>query len=77
MLLMCQASLQGELRELGAAITRDIFTDNPSVRWEDISGLEAAKKLLKEAVVQPIKYPELFTGASSQLPPPHHCLLLA
>lgn len=50
------------MRELGAAITRDIFTDNPSVRWDDISGLEQAKKLLKEAVVQPIKYPELFTG---------------
>ncbi|GAX76581.1 hypothetical protein CEUSTIGMA_g4027.t1 [Chlamydomonas eustigma] len=56
------ASLQGEMRELGAAITRDIFTENPNVRWEDISGLEQAKRLLKEAVVQPIKYPELFTG---------------
>ncbi|KAG1658974.1 hypothetical protein FOA52_008295 [Chlamydomonas sp. UWO 241] len=55
-------SLQGELRELGHAITRDIFTDNPNVRWDDVSGLEQAKKLLKEAVVQPIKYPELFTG---------------
>ncbi len=32
-------------------------------RWDDISGLHQAKKLLKEAVVQPIKYPELFTGA--------------
>lgn len=27
------------MRELGAAITRDIFTENPNVRWEDISGL--------------------------------------
>ncbi len=26
------ASLQGDLRELGAAITRDIFTENPKVR---------------------------------------------
>jgi len=54
--------LQGELRELGQAITRDIFNENPNVRWGDISGLEEAKHLLKEAVVQPIKYPELFTG---------------
>ena len=39
-----QASLQGEMRELGAAITRDIFTDNPNVRWEDISGLDQASR---------------------------------
>ncbi|KAJ9521218.1 hypothetical protein QJQ45_022945, partial [Haematococcus lacustris] len=56
------AHLAGELRDLGAAITRDIFTDNPNVRWEDIAGLDTAKRLLKEAVVQPLKYPELFTG---------------
>ncbi|GFH08904.1 p60 katanin-like 2, partial [Haematococcus lacustris] len=55
------AHLAGELRDLGAAITRDIFTDNPNVRWEDIAGLDTAKRLLKEAVVQPLKYPELFT----------------
>eukprot|EP00798_Chlamydomonas_sp_ICE-L_P014650 gene14650-20684_t len=62
LLMAKQASLQGDLKDLGAAIQRDIFTDNPNVRWEDISGLEEAKRLLKEAVVQPIRYPELFTG---------------
>ncbi|EFJ42697.1 katanin p60 catalytic subunit [Volvox carteri f. nagariensis] len=54
--------LQGELRDLGAAITRDIFTDSPNVRWDDIAGLDQAKRLIKEAVVMPIKYPQLFTG---------------
>ncbi len=53
---------QGELRDLGAAITRDIFTDSPNVRWEDIAGLDQAKRLIKEAVVMPIKYPQFFTG---------------
>eukprot|EP00199_Chlamydomonas_sp_CCMP681_P000919 CAMPEP_0119105734 /NCGR_PEP_ID=MMETSP1180-20130426/3625_1 /TAXON_ID=3052 ORGANISM="Chlamydomonas cf sp, Strain CCMP681" /NCGR_SAMPLE_ID=MMETSP1180 /ASSEMBLY_ACC=CAM_ASM_000741 /LENGTH=531 /DNA_ID=CAMNT_0007090871 /DNA_START=71 /DNA_END=1666 /DNA_ORIENTATION=- len=52
----------GELRTLAESISRDIFTDNPGVRWTDISGLAEAKRLLQEAVVQPIKYPHLFTG---------------
>ncbi|CAF92836.1 unnamed protein product, partial [Tetraodon nigroviridis] len=34
---------------------QDIHTDNPSVRWDDIIGLEDAKQLVKEAVVYPIK----------------------
>lgn len=53
---------QGELRELGAALQRDIFTESPCVRWGDISGLDTAKRLLGEAVVAPMRYPELFTG---------------
>ena len=43
-----QASLQGDLRELGQAITRDIFTDNPNVRWEDISGLDQVWRSMKK-----------------------------
>jgi katanin p60 ATPase-containing subunit A1 len=49
-------------RALAGAITRDIYRHNPGVRWDDIVELKAAKRLLKEAVVMPIRYPELFTG---------------
>jgi len=52
----------GEMRELAATIQRDIYMRNPNVRWEDIAGLEGAITLIKEAVVQPIKYPQFFTG---------------
>lgn len=37
---------------------RDIIRGSPDVKWETIKGLENAKRLLKEAVVMPIKYPQ-------------------
>ncbi|KAM6902300.1 katanin p60 ATPase-containing subunit A-like 2 [Xenentodon cancila] len=54
-----------EMRELATIISRDIYLHSPNVRWEDIIGLEDAKRLVKEAVVYPIKYPWLFTGILS------------
>ncbi|KAL5104042.1 Katanin p60 ATPase-containing subunit A-like 2 [Taenia crassiceps] len=43
----------------------DIYFQNPNVHWDDIVGLETAKRLVKEAVVYPISYPELFLGILS------------
>ncbi|KAM4634144.1 katanin p60 ATPase-containing subunit A-like 2 [Polymixia lowei] len=54
-----------EMRELATIISRDIYLHNPNVCWEDIIGLQDAKRLVKEAVVYPIKYPQLFTGILS------------
>ena len=54
-----------EMRELAAVISRDIYLHNPDVRWEDIVGLDTPKQLIKEAVIYPIKYPELFRGILS------------
>lgn len=34
---------------------QDIYSQNPDVKWDDIIGLEEAKRLVKEAVVYPIK----------------------
>nr|XP_046231182.1 katanin p60 ATPase-containing subunit A-like 2 [Scatophagus argus] len=59
------SGMTGEMRELAAIISRDIYLHSPNVRWEDIIGLEDAKRLVKEAVVYPIKYPQLFTGILS------------
>ncbi|XP_059845760.1 katanin p60 ATPase-containing subunit A-like 2 isoform X2 [Hypanus sabinus] len=55
----------GEMRDLAVVVSRDIYLHNPNVRWDDIIGLEPAKRLVKEAVVYPIKYPQLFTGILS------------
>lgn len=51
-----------DMRDFAQLISRDIFTANPNIHWDDIAGLEKAKKLLKEAVVMPIKYPQIFQG---------------
>ncbi|GMT26793.1 hypothetical protein PFISCL1PPCAC_18090 [Pristionchus fissidentatus] len=34
----------------------------PNVKWTDIAGLASAKESLQEAVILPIKFPQLFTG---------------
>ncbi|TPX39342.1 hypothetical protein SeMB42_g01002 [Synchytrium endobioticum] len=54
-----------EFKELASIITRDIFVENPNVKWDDIAGLDVPKRLVREAVVYPIKFPELFTGILS------------
>merc|ERR1712087_342056 len=43
---------------LGSAIVME----SPNVKWSDVAGLETAKQLLKEAVILPIKFPQLFQG---------------
>ncbi|CAL9198178.1 unnamed protein product [Musa hybrid cultivar] len=54
-----------EMRTLAETLCRDIVRGSPDVKWESIKGLENAKRLLKEAVVMPIKYPKYFTGLLS------------
>jgi katanin p60 ATPase-containing subunit A1 len=51
-----------ELKELANTISRDIYNDSPNVRFEDIVGLDGAKRLLVEAVSLPIKFPFIFHG---------------
>ena len=50
-----KAKLRGNLE--GA-----IVSEKPNVRWDDVAGLDGAKEALKEAVIMPIKFPQLFTG---------------
>ena len=41
-------------------IQNEIINQNPNIRFRDIVGLEDAKRLLKEAVLMPMRYPHFF-----------------
>jgi vacuolar protein-sorting-associated protein 4 len=36
--------------------------EKPNISWDQVAGLEFAKESLKEAVILPIKFPNLFVG---------------
>lgn len=48
--------------KLRASLTSAILTETPNVSWDDVAGLDNAKEALKEAVILPAKFPQLFTG---------------
>lgn len=39
-----------------------IVSERPNVKFTDVAGLEAAKMLLNEAVIMPLKLPEMYVG---------------
>eukprot|EP00701_Giardia_intestinalis_P000929 XP_001704753.1 Topoisomerase II [Giardia lamblia ATCC 50803] len=47
---------------LSAAISNAIVRMKPDVKWDDVVGLEKAKEALKEAVILPMMFPQLFQG---------------
>lgn len=51
-----------ETKKLRGALTGAILSEKPNVKWDDIAGLEGAKDALKEAVILPVKFPQLFRG---------------
>lgn len=51
-----------DTKKLRGALAGAILSEKPNVKWEDIAGLDAAKEALKEAVILPVKFPQLFTG---------------
>ncbi|EFO63088.1 P60 katanin [Giardia lamblia P15] len=65
--LIANGSLNdGGLASLFNLIKMEILTESPNVRFSDIIGLSAAKKILRESVILPRRYPHLFEGGNGQ-----------
>jgi transitional endoplasmic reticulum ATPase len=48
------------LREMQPSSLREVLIESPNVRWDDIGGMEKAKRELREAVEWPLRYGKLF-----------------
>ena len=46
------------LKEVEPSALREVFSEIPSTRWEDVGGLEHIKQTLKETIEWPLKYSE-------------------
>jgi len=51
-----------EHNKLRGALSGAIITEKPNVKWDDVAGLQLAKDSLKETVILPVRFPQLFTG---------------
>ncbi|MCP4763691.1 MAG: AAA family ATPase, partial [archaeon] len=58
-----EEELSEEDQDLINSIKGTIMMEKPNISWEDIAGLPVPKQALREAVVLPVKHPELFKGA--------------
>jgi len=53
------------LKEVEPSAIREVFTEVPDVKWEDVGGLEEVKRVLKETIEWPLKYNDLFKQAGT------------
>ena len=59
---------QKALREITPSAMREVFIENPDVKWNDIGGLVDVKRELQEAVQWPMKYPGLYEKLGHKMP---------
>ena len=56
------ASVADETARLRSALSTVVLQTFRPVAWDDVAGLRDAKRILKETVVLPRRFPQLFTG---------------
>lgn len=57
-----EKELDPETKKLRAALAGAVVAEKPNVHWDDVAGLEGAKESLKETVLMPVLFPQLFVG---------------
>ena len=67
-LIVNQEDFTKALREITPSGMREVFVENPDVKWEDVGGLEVVKRELQEAVEWPMKYPGLYDKLGHNMP---------
>ncbi|WOV93763.1 MAG: CDC48 family AAA ATPase [Candidatus Nitrosoabyssus spongiisocia] len=67
-LIVNGADYHKALIEVTPSGMREVFIENPDVKWEDVGGLKKVKQELQEAVEWPMKYPELYTKLGHKMP---------
>jgi vacuolar protein-sorting-associated protein 4 len=57
-----EESADSESKRLEGALAGAVVASKPNVKWDDVAGLVSAKAALKEAVILPQRFPELYAG---------------
>ena len=48
--------------DLSEGLSGAILKEKPNIKWEDVAGLHKAKEALQQAIILPIKFPDIFVG---------------
>ncbi|AFS79977.1 ATPase AAA [Candidatus Nitrosopumilus koreensis AR1] len=67
-LIVNHEDFQKALIEVTPSGMREVFIENPDVKWDEVGGLEDVKRELQEAVEWPMKYPALYDKLGHNMP---------
>lgn len=67
-LTVSMANFQEALAQIEPSAIREVFTEVTDVHWDQIGGLDDVKRVLKESIEWPSRYPDLFKRASISPP---------
>jgi len=67
-LIVNQEDFTKALIEVTPSGMREVFIENPDVKWNDVGGLDEVKRELQEAVEWPMKYPALYDKLGHKMP---------